>query len=151
MLNEEIDGLWTDNAFIDEKTDNQFMAEEILTAQKSSGWHGLYFGGVAFKYQRHVDDAGKAAQIAANYMDVVTTSGKGTGISADIEKIKIMKKAVGDFPLAIASGITLYNIEEYLDFADCFLVASYITSNKEYLLPKIVKAMSDKIGNYKRN
>jgi uncharacterized protein len=150
MLDSKIDGLWVDNAYIDESNDNQYIPEVILNAKKISAWQGLYFGGIAFKYQKQVDDAGKAAAIAMNYMDVVTTSGKGTGIAADIEKIKVMKKAIGNYPLAIASGITLDNIEQYLDFADCFLVATGISKDFETLDAKLVNALSEKINNYKR-
>jgi predicted TIM-barrel enzyme len=59
-----------------------------------------------------------------------------------------MKSALGDFPLAIASGISYYNIEDYLDIADCFLVASSITSNNEYLKPKTVFELKEKIQRY---
>jgi predicted TIM-barrel enzyme len=62
-------------------------------------------------------------------MDVVTTSGKGTGWAADIKKIQKMKQAMGDFPLAIASGVTPENVTTYLPVADCFLVATGISRN----------------------
>jgi 2-keto-3-deoxy-6-phosphogluconate aldolase len=148
MLNEGIDGLWVDNAYIDEKENEQKKAEQILSAKLSSGWKGLYFGGVAFKYQKKVSEVEKAAILAKDFMDVVTTSGIGTGKAANIEKIKLMKSALGDFPLAIASGISYYNIEDYLDIADCFLVASSITSNNEYLKPKTVFELKEKIQRY---
>ncbi len=83
----------------------------VARARQESGWDGLYFGGVAFKYQRPVEDLTSAARIAARYMDVVTTSGPGTGIAAARDKIVAMKEAVGDLPLA----------------ADCFLVATGIS------------------------
>jgi hypothetical protein len=35
-----------------------------------------------------------------------------------------LKRALGDWPLAIASGITPENVGEYLPVADCFLVAT---------------------------
>lgn len=122
-------GLWTDNAGIDERQHLQPEAESIDKIRLQSGWSGLYFGGVAFKYQRPVEKPGEAARIATRYMDVVTTSGAGTGMAARLEKIKIMKEAIGDFPLAIASGITPENVTEYLPFADCYLVASGIESS----------------------
>ena len=53
----------------------------LQASRESSGWKGLYFGGVAFKAQRLVADelVGKAAAIATRYMDVVTSSGRATG------------------------------------------------------------------------
>jgi len=89
------------------------------------GWPLLR--GVAFKYQRPVEDLASAARIAMRYMDVVTTSGPGTGIAAEREKIVAMREATGDFPLAIASGITPDNVGDYLEVADCFLVATGIS------------------------
>ena len=40
-----------------------------------------------------------------------------------------MKHAIGDSPLAIASGITLENVSQYLPIADCFLVATGISES----------------------
>ena len=109
-LNPTVSGVWVDNGEIDERVEVQVSAEKIRNAQLASGWHGTYFGGVAFKYQRPVADSARAAQIAANYIDVVTTSGPGTGESASAEKIASMKQALGDKPLALASGITPENV-----------------------------------------
>ena len=40
---------------------------------------------------------------------------------------------LGDHPLAIASGITPENVADYLPFADCFLVATGISTRIEEL------------------
>ena len=60
------------------------------------GWNGLYFGGTAFKKQRPVDpkDYARAASIAGNHMDVVTTSGIATGQSADLGKLDQFREAL---------------------------------------------------------
>lgn len=123
-LDENVSGLWADNARINEQTENQIDAEEIKSARERSKWKGLYFGGVAFKYQRQVFDLSLAAETAIRYMDVITTSGPGTGQAADFEKIATIKTSVGDFPVAIASGITPENVSIYRDVADCYLVAT---------------------------
>jgi hypothetical protein len=128
-ITDEVAGVWVDNAMINEREAHQFVAEKIQAARVKSGWQGLYFGGVAFKYQRHVDDVRRAAQIAAEYMDVVTTSGPGTGQAAERDKIRAMKEALGAFPLGIASGITLGNVGGYLEIADSFLVATGISKS----------------------
>lgn len=123
-----VNGLWTDDARIFEREDDQYEAERIKQLFLIKRWKGLYFGGVAFKYKRHVDDLERAARIAARYMDVVTTSGSATGKPADVEKIRRMRKAIPGKPLAIASGITPDNVSDYLE-ADCFLVATGISRN----------------------
>lgn len=140
-----VSGVWADNAMIREDQDAQPRAEEILAARQKSGWTGLYFGGVAFKYQRHVDDLTSAASIASHYVDVVTTSGTGTGLAAHIEKIRAMKQALGSFPLAIASGITPANIERYLPVSDCYLVATGISRSFTEFEPKLVRDLVEKV------
>jgi protein-tyrosine-phosphatase len=137
----EVAGIWVDNAEIDERAADQPHAESIASARRKAGWEGLYFGGVAFKYQREVKELAVAARISSRYMDVVTTSGPGTGQEAHREKIATMKEAIGDFPLAIASGITPENVKSYLDKADCFLVATGISDTFSELDPVRVREL----------
>ncbi len=148
-ITDKVAGVWVDNAMIDERVEHQSMAEKISKARAKSGWQGLYFGGVAFKYQRYVDDVREAARIAGEYMDVVTTSGAGTGQAVDRDKIRAMKGALGSFPLAIASGITMQNIGSYLDTADCFLVATGISESRLELNEELLKGLLDKIREYR--
>jgi hypothetical protein len=123
-LDSSVSGVWTDNAHIDESSERQIEAAVINKKREESGWKGLYFGGVAFKYQKEVRDLAAAAKSASHFMDVVTTSGDGTGHPANPEKIKTMKDAIGKCPLGIASGISAENVEDYKDSADAFLVAT---------------------------
>lgn len=138
-------GVWVDNAEIDETRVAQPAAEHVRLAQQQHGWNGLYFGGVAFKYQREVADLARAAQTAVSYMDVITTSGPGTGHAADVAKIRAMKQAIGDHPLAIASGITPENVGDYLPHADCFLVATGISHRFDQFDPARVQALVQRI------
>jgi predicted TIM-barrel enzyme len=140
-ITDSVNGVWTDNAMIDEANEAQPLAQKVLDSRNQRGWSGLYFGGVAFKYQRRVEDLAAAARRAMRYMDVVTTSGSGTGHAADVNKIRVMKEALGTFPLAIASGITPENVAEYMPHADCFLVATGISKSFEELDPAKVKAL----------
>lgn len=140
-----VSGVWVDNAMIEENSEEQKYAEIIQRSKEHSGWQGLYFGGVAFKYQRAVEELSKAARIAAQYMDVVTTSGPATGEAAERKKIIEMKEAIGDTPLAIASGVNPQNIETYLDYADCFLVATGISTDFWNLDEKLTENLLKKI------
>jgi predicted TIM-barrel enzyme len=123
-----IDGIWSDSARIDERTSAQPEAEELVAARRTRGWSGLYFGGVAFKYQRAIAfaDLGRTAAVAASYMDVVCTSGPGTGQAADVEKLGAMRGALGETALALASGVTAANVGAYLPYAQAFLVGTGI-------------------------
>lgn len=140
-----VGGVWVDNPGIDEDRDDQPYAERVVALRQSHAPACLYFGGVAFKYQRPVEDLEAACRVAAKYMDVVTTSGPGTGHAADIEKIRRMKVALGETPLAIASGITPENVREYLPYADSLLVATGISRNDTELDPGLTRCLVERV------
>ena len=107
----------------------QPAAAEFVAARRARGWTGLYFGGVAFKYQRDVasDALGQATVLATSYVDVVCTSGPGTGKAAQIDKLVAMRHAVGpEAAIALASGVTAENVAAYLPYVDAFLVGTGI-------------------------
>ena len=89
-----------------------------------------YLGGVAFKYTRtYTDDPEQAATEASalvTHVDVVTTSGPGTGKPPSPEKLRAMKAAAGPVPLAAASGVDAGNIADLRPYLDVVLVASSI-------------------------
>ena len=57
-------GLWIDNAGITESDFPAVGAQKFARIRKESGWDGIYFGGVAFKYQEEVIDVAKVARLA---------------------------------------------------------------------------------------
>jgi predicted TIM-barrel enzyme len=122
----QVDAYWADDACIDEDGAN-IEAKEIADVRAKSGWDGLYFGGTAFKKQREVDKSryGDAAREACPFMEVITTSGVATGQEADLGKIETFRAAIGDRPMALASGISPENARDYRD-VDCFMVATGI-------------------------
>ena len=127
-----LDAYWADDARIDERAEAQTEAEGI-DAARAGAWSGLYFGGVAFKKQRPVDPADyqRSAEIAAGWMDVVTTSGIATGYEADSGKIAAFRRGLGDRPMALASGVTPDNAEAFAD-VDAFLVATGVSAPGEF-------------------
>lgn len=146
FIPKQVAGLWVDNAGINESTKPVLEAQEFVSLRRKSGWQGLYFGGVAFKYQGEIVNVAKVARLAIPFVDVITTSGAGTGKAANIEKIRLMKEAIGDHPLAIASGITPENIGEYVPYADCFLVATGISNSHTELNPARVRSLAKALG-----
>ena len=129
-----IDAYWADDACIDEQHESQSQAEGINTIREESGWSGIYFGGTAFKKQRVIDPADYfvSGQIAAQWMDVVTTSGVATGAAAEIGKIQAFRQGVGDSTLAVASGITPENVHGYAPYVDAILVATGINLPEDF-------------------
>jgi len=149
-----VNGIWVDNAYINEELDinEQQYPLQVKNLIHKIKWKGLYFGGVAFKYQKRVDNIPFATKIACRYMDVITTSGNGTGISAEPEKIRIMSPIVQKYnkKLGIASGITINNIEDYKS-VNYYLVATGISKDFFTFNPKLVKELSDKINQNRLN
>jgi len=144
------DGVWVDNAGVDETRVVQAYPEFLLEEFERVGFDGLYFGGVAFKYQQPVTDLEKATQLAMKYMDVVTSSGAATGVAADIEKVIAMRAALGkNKPLALASGITPENVSKYLPYVNCFLVATGISSSFEELDLPLMTQLIETVKTYK--
>ena len=121
---------------------NLYVQRYFSELRDERGQGELYFGGVAFKYQGDTENPARAAELAVPFVDVITTSGDGTGIAADVEKIQLMKEAIGDHPLAIASGITPENVEEYIPYADCFLVATGVSNSHTELNPDRVRKLA---------
>lgn len=112
-------GFWEDDVLpFSEELDKSSRQEDFL-----------HFGGVAFKYCTSVfpDRYGEVANLAVQRgVDVVTTSGDKTGSPPTLDKIKAMSKAIGDHALAVASGITAKNVQQFLPYVNAFLVATSI-------------------------
>lgn len=147
LVGDDIHGVWMDDFGISEVYgDYKYQKAAVNWAiLKAKEWQGLYFGSIAFKYQPKVSDLATIAKIAVNYADVVVTSGEATGNPPDVQKIINIREAIGDFPLAIASGISPTNVSDYMDVVDCFMVATGISKNFHELDPKLVNMFVDKL------
>lgn len=93
------------------------------------------FGAVAFKYQPHVadDQLEAVCHEAMTKMEVICTSGPGTGQPASIAKIQKIRSYIGNHPLAIASGVDVHNKKLFEPLVDYMLVASSITDKGELI------------------
>lgn len=116
---------------------NQYGASAIWTDYQGTGYRKCpLFGAVAFKYQKHVPDyeLESVCKEAMKNMDVITTSGPATGKPASIQKIEKIRSYIGEFPLAIASGVNVENKKIFEPLVDYMLVASSITDNNEMII-----------------
>jgi len=147
-----ISGIWSDDAGVDAMNAQrvEHAAAQYTAAVAKAKWPGLYFGGTAFKTQRPIpaDKLADVARAAAAFMDVVTTSGLGTGRAADLEKVKTMRAAIPGKPMALASGITPENVAQYLPYVEAYLVATGIEKTFGVLDPQKVRALADTIHGY---
>lgn len=131
-----VDAYWADDACINEHEaiHAQSEAGAIKAIREQSGWTGLYTGGTCFKKQREVapEHYAISAEIATHYMDAVCTSGVATGHAADLKKIETFRKAMGNAPLTLASGITPENAHHYVKDVDGFMVATGINYQGDF-------------------
>ncbi|NCQ52362.1 hypothetical protein GW796_10870 [archaeon] len=123
-LDFNLDMTWSDNPIV---TSSGITAEAMTIVDELSGKNHLFFNSVAFKYQKNELYPGQAALFSKDCGFIPTTSGKATGESANLDKIKEMKLAINDYPLAIASGLSPENVEEYLPFVEYGLVSTRIS------------------------
>lgn len=144
LMPDDANGIWVDNAHVVDVADRHV---EIVDATRKTKPHLLYFGGFAFKYQQQPNDLTASAKVATNHIDVITTSGSGTGKAADIKRIVQIREAIGQHPLAIASGITPENVSEYMPYVDCFLVATGISKDFFTLDESKLKKLVDRVRN----
>lgn len=127
------DMVWTDNQdyFNGEAPKYVQVMKDMMVSYKLD-----VFTAVAFKYQAKDPKPTESAYAAARDYFIPTTSGAGTGIAADIEKVKAMRESFmysswhKNPPIALASGLTPDNIELYKPYITHALVATGI--NKDF-------------------
>ncbi len=145
----ELNAFWVDNPEIGDDVPFKTLLFNILMEKRS--FSGYYFASVAFKYQPPVNDLALAAQNGSQHAHVVVTSGDQTGSPPTVEKIRTMKEAIPNHPLAIASGMTCENIHLFLPYADIFMVATGISDKDDNLDPRLVDQMATIIKNYNKS
>jgi hypothetical protein len=121
----------------------QTVAARMRDARIKSGFNGLYFGGVAFKGQpmyhpkqdssedplpeKAVEVLKHAAKLASHFMDVVTTSGSGTGVACGLGKIRSISEALNGSVLAV-SGIAPIASSDMTDTDALRVIQSYYSA-----------------------
>lgn len=142
FLTDDVSGLWVDDIGMRFKMGDALAVMERRHHMRRE-WNGLYFGGVAFKHQPILGAPDELAVVAAPFVDVVTTSGVKTGSPPSVQKIRRMHEAVPNKLLAIASGITPENVQDFLPFANHFLVATGVSDSFTELNPLRVRMCAD--------
>lgn len=105
------------------------LERETLEAEKHDmSFSGLFFGGVAFKYQPQPSDLLKAAEDVRGFVDVLTTSGDGTGHAPEVEKLAVLAEGFGN-KIAVASGVTPENVVPMLPYLSHILVSTGISKD----------------------
>jgi uncharacterized protein len=139
-----LDMTWSDNPII---TSAGIGEEANYIKGLLKGTDHMFFNSVAFKYQKSDTNPGITAEFSKHCGFIPTTSGKATGSAADLTKIKDMKSAIGDYPLAVASGLDPENISSYVDYLEYGLVATGISKNFHELDQEKLRLIIHKASN----
>lgn len=123
-----LDMTWTDSQPTHSAQTSWAAAERIRDEAARQEGH-LVFVGVAFKHQDDEPRPDVAALAALSFGFIPTTSGPATGVPAEVEHVADMRAALGDAPLAIASGITPENVASFAPHLSHILVASGVSSS----------------------
>jgi len=141
-----LDFTWQDNPGVS-SLGVTTMAEVATAALASLTRPFLFFGSVAFKTQAHETAPAAAALYAADLGWVVTTSGVATGIAPDCEKLRAMREAIGERPLAVASGVTPDNVNSIARFVDFIFVATGVSVDFYHLSPELLQTVVERARN----
>lgn len=149
ILPDDSDGFWTDNAGYEPTSKDPVYTprsiDELRRKRGGTAARQIYFGGVSFKHQHdteNVEEACKAANDCAPFVDVITTSGTKTGEPPSLEKIKAMHTILCGHPLAVASGLSPENIQPFLPYLSAILCATGISRSFTDLDPIKVRRMA---------
>lgn len=111
-------------------------ARGVVKHPASEGvWAATYFAGVAFKYQTVTMSLEAEALLALGHgADVLTTSGPGTGLACDPEKVRRLRAlAPPRVGVAVASGVDVTNARPLIEAgASHLLVASSLAEAGDF-------------------
>lgn len=145
-LDHKLSATWADQTlFTDKPTAAQ--TDEIFKIQKirENTPHHQIFTSVSFKYQKSDPNPGQSAKLAASYGFIPTTSGPGTGQAASTGKLENLRAALGEKPLAVASGVTPDNIQNHIGLVTHILVATGISRSFYEFDEKLLQNLMQKI------
>ena len=121
-----LDMTWTD----DQLTHSDRSGDDsvrLVQSRRPSGH--LMFTGVAFKHQKREDFPATAAKRAVEFGFIPTTSGSATGVPAEMGDLANLRAAIGNAPLAVASGVDPRNFATHAEHVTHVLVATGISSS----------------------
>ncbi len=126
----ELDMVWGDSCGVDGKGLNE-LGQKLSSLAKSNLKIEV-FASVAFKYQAKEPYPNTASLHAFSAGFIPTTSGAATGSAPELEKIRSMSQA-SEKVLAVASGMTLENVEAFKPYLSHILVATGVSLDEHRL------------------
>jgi predicted TIM-barrel enzyme len=101
----------------------------LRQGRESAG--ALLIGGVRFKYQPYLSGRSleEDLKLGAERCDAIAVTGDYTGQETGFAKIQAFRDILGDFPLVVAAGVTVGNVEQQLAICDACITGSYFKRN----------------------
>ena len=113
-------------------------------------------GGIHPKYYRLsppiplIEDS---ARVAIDLTDAIVVTGEKTGGEASEQDLQSVRRAIGNHPIIVGSGLNLDNLEEQLSVADGAIVGSAFKPGGVYpnspIYPSHVREFMDKVKNFR--
>jgi uncharacterized protein len=145
-LHAGLDATWTDRPGVSSSAISD--AAKSISERLWGNPDHLFFASVAFKYQAPEPSPGLAAAAASALGFVPTTSGRATGVAADVMKLRLMHDELVRFAedasgqqnwskrsptdLGLASGVTPENVVDVVGLVSHVLVATGISSDEHH-------------------
>ena len=104
---------------------------EVFFKTRRSTCDACLIGGVRFKYQPVLSEktVEEDLRIGMTRCDAIAVTQNATGQETSMEKIRLFRQTIGDFPLVIAAGMTRENAEKQLAVGDMAIIGSYFKDN----------------------
>lgn len=95
----------------------------------------LHTAGVHMKYTRPIDGQSfeAAMKSALGSVDGINITGPKTAQLADVERIRKARELAGEYPLGLASGVSIENIAEVMPFIDYAIVGTSLKKSDDPL------------------
>jgi predicted TIM-barrel enzyme len=125
-----------DEAIDYEEDEGRYVPADVIPhalaydTQRRDRPEAVLTGGVHMKYTRPRDGRSfvEALRSARGKVDGVNITGPATGVLADVEHIRVARAELGDYPLGLASGVSVDNVERVLGLIDYAIVGTSLKS-----------------------
>ncbi len=116
-----------DDVYVEATVTPRTLSRRVQDAEKPDA---MLVAGVHMKYTHNLDGRDFAASMrdALGWVDGINITGPKTGVLADVERVRQARQLAGDYPLGLASGVSVDNIDAVLPYIDYAIVG---TSLKE--------------------
>jgi predicted TIM-barrel enzyme len=99
------------------------LARAVMAAEAPGA---MLLGGVHMKYTRDLSGRSFAQSMrhALGGVDGLNITGVRTGVRADVERVRLARDEAGEWPMGLASGVSVENVGAVIDYIDYAIVGT---------------------------